>query len=219
MIKLFESKYQRLRLIEAMFVGAIIAANLTSVKMVSLFGGLITVAGTFVYVATFLFTDVVNDVYGKREARNLVMMGIYAQLLFLGFVILSVVFKFPGWWENQEAYKSVVMVTPRIFVASFITYLVSQHHDVWFFAKIKGWTKGRQLWLRNNLSTIVSQFYDAILFTVIAFAFVVPFKILVVMAFTSWLIKVIAAAVDTPFCYLGVRFLKGGVSDGREREL
>ena len=219
MIKLFESKYQRLRLIEAMFVGAIIAANLTSVKMVSLFGGLITVAGTFVYVATFLFTDTANDVYGKKEARNLVMMGIYAQLLFLGFVILSVLFKFPGWWENQEAYKSIVMVTPRIFVASFITYLVSQHHDVWFFAKIKEKTGGRYLWLRNNVSTIVSQFYDAILFTVLAFAFVVPFKILVVMAFTSWLIKVIAAAVDTPFCYLGVRFLKGGVSDGREREL
>jgi uncharacterized integral membrane protein (TIGR00697 family) len=97
---------------------------------------------------------------------------------------------------------------PRIVLASMVAYLVSQHHDVFAFSFWRRKTKARFLWLRNNASTMVSQALDTGLFITIAFWGTVPNNILVNMLITQYIIKLAIAALDTPFCYLMVYFLR-----------
>ncbi|PIZ54623.1 transporter, partial [Candidatus Uhrbacteria bacterium CG_4_10_14_0_2_um_filter_41_7] len=87
---------------------------------------------------------------------------------------------------------------PRITVASFIAYLISQHHDVWAFHFWKKKTNGKHLWLRNNASTVVSQLIDTVVFTFIAFYGVLP---IVPLILGTWVVKILIALIDTPFIY------------------
>ena len=91
---------------------------------------------------------------------------------------------------------------PRIAIASLIAYLVSQNHDVWFYAKLKKKDKTKRLWLRNNLSTITSQLLDNIIFTLIAFVGIFSWSTIGQIFITSLIMKVIVAGCDTPFLYL-----------------
>ena len=114
--------------------------------------------------------------------------------------------------DLQSAYDTIFGTTIRIFIASITAFLIAQLHDVWAFNFWKQKTKGKHLWLRNNLSTIVSQFIDTTLFMFIAFYHISPqftgtyvFSLVI----PYWLVKVLFALFDTPFCYVGVRWLKG----------
>jgi len=114
-------------------------------------------------------------------------------------------------WGNQEAFESVFGATMRMMIASIIAFLISQLHDVWSFDFWKRKTKGKYLWLRNNLSTFVSQFVDTTIFMFLAFykvapKFTVPFVFSLIIPY--WLFKVVFALIDTPLCYLGVKWLK-----------
>jgi hypothetical protein len=114
-------------------------------------------------------------------------------------------------WEGQSAYESILGMVPRITLASMIAYLISQHHDVFAFHFWRQKTKGRFLWLRNNASTMVSQALDTGLFIPIAFWGTVSTEVLTEMLLTQYVIKLIIAAGDTPFCYLLVALLKNKV--------
>ncbi|MBW2965625.1 queuosine precursor transporter, partial [Candidatus Woesearchaeota archaeon] len=114
-------------------------------------------------------------------------------------------------WGNQEAFASVFGSSLRMIIASVIAFAVSQFHDVWSFHFWKKKTHGRYLWLRNNLSTGVSQLIDTILFMFIAFykinpKFTVPFIISLIIPY--WLFKVGFALADTPLCYALVAWMK-----------
>ncbi len=96
----------------------------------------------------------------------------------------------------------------RIVAASMVAYLISQLHDVWAFLFWRRVTAGKHLWLRNNLSTIVSQFLDSIIFITLAFAGTVANAVLVNMIISQYLVKIILVLADTPFCYLAVRWAR-----------
>lgn len=108
-------------------------------------------------------------------------------------------------WQNQDAFVSVVGSTSRIIVASLAAYLVSQYHDVWLFHLLKRKTGGKHLWLRNNASTAVSQLIDSVIFIVIAFYGVMPVWPLI---FGQWIVKMAIALIDTPLVYLFVGILR-----------
>lgn len=108
----------------------------------------------------------------------------------------------------QDLYTRVFSPQLRIVAASLAAYLVSQHHDVWAFWKWREITGGRFLWIRNNASTMVSQLLDSAIFTTIAFYGTVEAAVLLDMALSMWLFKVLVAAADTPFVYLGVALLR-----------
>ncbi|WP_157054822.1 queuosine precursor transporter, partial [Salidesulfovibrio brasiliensis] len=115
----------------------------------------------------------------------------------------------PGavFWQNQEAFGSVIGSTPRIVAASLCAYFVSQHSDVRLFHFIRRLTNGRHLWLRNNLSTMVSQLADSTIFVTIAFWGVLPVGEIII---GQWLAKMLIAAVDTPVVYLVTGLLGRG---------
>lgn len=191
--------------IKYLFVVSLLLANILASKIIMV-GGLVLPAAIILYPFTFLFTDVVAEVEGKKRAGALVMTGFYLSL-FMVIVILAGRFLPPApFWGYQEAYNAILGSTPRIVLASLIAYLISQNHDIWAFHWWRARTGGRHLWVRNNLSTIVSQMIDSVLFIGIAFWGTVPPATIGVMILSQYIVKVGIALLDTPFCYLLVRW-------------
>ena len=112
-------------------------------------------------------------------------------------------------WPNEAAFKSILGSTSRIIVASFTAYLISQLHDVWAFHFWRRKTRARHLWLRNNLSTMASQFIDSAIFINIAFYGVLPVWPLIA---GQWIVKMAIAVLDTPvvYCVVGAMSARQG---------
>ena len=193
-----------------LFTTCLIVANIIAVKLISIFGWVVP-AGIIAYPLTFLFTDVIAELYGRKIASRVVWAGFGANILMVILIFGGKLLPPASSWEDQLAYESILSMVPRITLASMIAYLVSQHHDVFAFHFWRKKTKGRFLWLRNNASTMVSQALDTGLFITIAFWGTVPTAVITEMLLTQYVIKLIIAACDTPFCYLLVALLKNRV--------
>ena len=193
-----------------LFTACLLVANILAVKLVSI-GGWVVPAGVIAYPLTFLFTDVITELYGRRIASRVVWLGFGANILMVILVFSGKLLPPAPFWEGQPAYESILGMVPRIVLASMIAYLISQHHDVFAFHFWRKKTKARFLWLRNNASTMVSQGLDTGIFITVAFWGIVPTGILVNMLVSQYIIKLAIAAGDTPFCYLLVGLLKGRV--------
>jgi hypothetical protein len=160
--------------------------------------GIYVPAGVIAYSITFIATDVISEIWGKERARDAVFGGFIA--LFAVFVLIQISLIWPNapFWTNNDAFASILGSTSRIIIASLTAYLISQMHDVWAFHFWKRMTNNRHLWLRNNLSTAVSQFLDSFIFVTIAFYGVMPIWPLI---YGQWLIKFMIAVLDTPIVY------------------
>jgi queuosine precursor transporter len=201
----------------ALFTGAIVAANLIGTKVIPFFRiGSFQFTGSvgiFLFPLSFLITDIVAEVYGPRATRAMVTGTLVVLLLVLGVTALATVLPPADRFAAlNEAYSTVFRSTLRILAASIVAFSLSQYHDVWAFNFWKKKTQGRFLWLRNNLSTIASQGIDTVIFMLIAFwgvteRFTLGY-VLMSMVPPYYLIKILAAFLDTPFVYLGVGLLK-----------
>ena len=190
-----------------LFASFFVLANLLAVKRVDV-GGLTLTLGLLSFPFMFLITDVVNEVYGKKVAQDLVKNGFYVMLFALAVTQIAVRLPASQSFANQEAFALIFGAVPRITFASIGAYLVSQFHDVWAFQFWRNVTGGKHLWLRNNLSTIVSQAMDSVVFIGLAFYGVVPLTVLWSMIIGQWLVKWLIAVLETPLCYLGVMWAK-----------
>jgi len=181
-------------------VGVIIA-NIQVMKTIQIFG-LVTAMGNVIYSSLFLVTDIINENHSKKDAQKAVWIGFF--VLITTTIIMQISIQFIPDESDflSEHITAIFSVLPRIAFASLIAYLISQSHDVWFFAKLKKRHKKRYLWLRNNLSTVTSQLLDNIIFTLIAFVGVFSWSVIGQIFLTSFILKVIVAACDTPFVYL-----------------
>ena len=208
---------EKTNILLGLFVGSLIAANLIGLKIAN-FGIFEASAGILLFPILFLVTDIIEEVHGKKKAQELVIIGFIVLIVILAVTALAI-YGLPhasrsvlGSEDLQDAYDTIFGTTIRIFIASITAFLIAQMHDVWAFNFWKQKTKGKHLWLRNNLSTIVSQFLDTTLFMFIAF-YGISSKFTADYIFTLiipyWIVKVLFAIFDTPFCYLGVRWLKG----------
>ncbi|MBN2538429.1 MAG: queuosine precursor transporter [Deltaproteobacteria bacterium] len=199
---------QNIQFIKYLFVCSLLLANIIASKII-IVGGLVLPAAIILYPLTFLFTDVVAEVEGKKSAGDLVMTGFYMSLFMVLVILAARLLPAAGFWKHQEAYNIILGSTPRIVTASMIAYIVSQRHDVWAFHWWRKKTAGRHLWLRNNLSTIVSQLIDSVLFITIAFWGIFPPAAIGMMILSQYLVKIGIALLDTPICYMLVRFYGG----------
>ena len=193
----------------SIFIGSITIASVLASKIIDVFG-LFMPAGVLAYSITFICTDVISEIWGKKRANATVLGGFIALLCVLLLVQLSLGWPKAPFWTNEAAFNSILGSTSRIIVASFIAYLISQFHDVWAFHFWKKVTKERHLWLRNNLSTAVSQFFDTFIFITIAFYGVMPIGSLI---FGQWIVKMTIALLDTPVIYLVVHQVRRSMGD------
>lgn len=193
-------KQERPDFLIATFAGLVVLANITAVKQVEI-AGLYAPAAVIAYSVTFLLTDMLAEHYSKRAAHRAVWAGFYANLLLVAVVLITVKMTPAPFWGLQEEYEKILVLVPRIVLASMTAFLISQHLDVIQFHLWREKTRGRYLWLRNNASTMVSQLVDTTLFITIAFYGIPDFPILAVIK-GQYLIKLAIAALDTPFIYL-----------------
>jgi hypothetical protein len=204
------SKQDKTSLLQGLFIAALIASNLLGTKITEIWFVEFSV-GIFAYPITFLITDMIEEVHGKEKTKQLVTTGLISLIFVLLLTSLSVSLPFAERSLVQEEYTQIFGISLRIFIASITAFSISQLHDVWAFNFWKEKTKGRFLWLRNNLSTITSQFLDSTIFMFIAFYGISP-KFTVAYIFTLiipyWILKIVVAFFDTPLVYLGVSWLR-----------
>jgi uncharacterized integral membrane protein (TIGR00697 family) len=179
------------------FVGLVVMAQILANKIV-LFGMFTLPAGVIVYATSFLVTDILCEFYGKKKALEAVWGGFLASILLVLAVKVAVAWPPAPFWTGQEAFQTTLQMTERIVLGSLVAYVVSQNWDVRIFHKLKEMTGGRHLWLRNNVSTMTSQALDTVIFITIAFYGVLPVVPLII---GQYIVKLLIAALDTPFIY------------------
>lgn len=178
---------------------AIILANIQVTKNIELFG-LTATLGNIMYGTIFLITDTINELFGVKEAKKAVLLGFAVMIVTLVIMQTALLFTPTEWDEGHSALAYTFGLLPRIALGSIIAYLISQWFDVQFFDFLK--RKNNPLWVRNNGSTLVSQLIDTLIFVPIAFIGLYDTGVLIEIALTTYLIKVVVAFLDTPFIYL-----------------
>lgn len=188
-------------------VVATITANIEVLILIESFG-IEQTLGNILFASTFLVTDILAEIYGKDEARKAVHIGIFTSI---AFIIIS-----QSWFlytpsPNDTFIEPILTIfnnTPRLMFASIFVYIIVQRFDVWLYHYIWDKTtkhtnnKDSKLWIRNNLSTLVSQLFNTVLFTFIAFYNVYDTDIILSIIIATYIIFCVTSLLDTPFVYL-----------------
>ncbi|MDO9066561.1 MAG: queuosine precursor transporter [Chloroflexota bacterium] len=188
-----------------MFVTCLITANIIAVKVISI-GALIMPAAIIVFPLSYIFGDVLTEVYGFRMTRKVIWLGFACNLIFVIFVWAGQLLPAASFWTGQEAYETILGYTPRLLAASFCGYLVGEFANSLVLARLKILTRGRWLWTRTIGSTVVGQGLDTSIFITLAFIGTPSF--MPVMILYHWLVKTGIEVVATPFTYVIVKHLK-----------
>ena len=180
---------------------SVIVANIQVTKTIEIFG-LEATLGNIVYATSFLATDILNENYGRKSATKAVWIGFFALICMTVMMNLALWFVPAESDFAQESLRTIFSIMPRIAAGSLVAYGVSQFHDVWAYNFWKGRRPQRRyIWIRNNLSTMVSQLIDTVLFVFIAFYGIFEGGVLLQIALSTYLLKWLVAAADTPFIY------------------
>jgi uncharacterized integral membrane protein (TIGR00697 family) len=193
--------------ITAIFAVVIIVSNIASAK-ISSFWGLTLDAGTVLFPLSYIFGDILTEVYGYGAARRVIWIGFSGSLLAsVIFIIVGVLPPAPD-WPNQDAYMAILGLTPRIVVASLVAYLAGQFANSYVLARMKVRTEGRMLWTRTIGSTIVGELIDSAIFVVAAFSGVFASSLILPLIVSNYIFKVGVEVLCTPATYWVVRALK-----------
>lgn len=204
----------------ALFITSLVVSNLIFQKFfywnpfgkIELFGApLFEISvGVLPYPVTFLITDLISEIFGKKKANQIVTAGIFASFFSMGFIYISdAVPAIPSSPIDDALFKKVFALSPVAVLASMIAYLCAQYVDIAIYHFWKKLTKGKYLWLRNNFSTFLSQFIDT--FTVVGLLCIfgiLPWNLFYGLVISGFIFKIFIAFLDTPFLYFFVYLLR-----------
>ena len=202
-----KKNYKYLGTISVFFVSVLLISNVASTKIVDLkwfvFDG-----GTLLFPLSYIFGDILTEVYGYKNSRSVIWMGFFMALLMS--VIFIIIGKLPSasGWNNQAAYDAILGLTPRIVCASLIAYFFGEFSNSFILAKMKILTKGKWLWTRTIGSTVVGELVDSALFIMIAFFGILPGSLLLTLIISNYLFKTAVEILFTPITYKVIKFLK-----------
>jgi uncharacterized integral membrane protein (TIGR00697 family) len=191
----------------ALFVAVLLISNIASTKILILwkftFDG-----GTILFPLSYIFGDILTEVYGFKRSRRVIWLGFFSALLMS--LVLYVVQILPpaADWHNQQAFESVLGFIPRIVIASLIAYFVGEFSNSITLSVIKIRTKGKFLWIRTIFSTIIGEGIDTIVFCMIAFYGTLPGNVLWAIILSNYIFKCAVEILLTPVTYKVVNFLK-----------
>ena len=191
----------------AIFITCLITANITAVKLVNVFG-FVFPAGIVIFPISYIFGDILTEVYGYRQARRVIWLGFLCNLLVVVAIWIGQVLPPASIWNAQAAYERILGYAPRLLLASFLAYLIGEFANSFVMAKMKIATRGRWLWTRTIGSTLVGEGLDSLVFMTIAFVGEIPMTVLALAIITQWLAKSTYEAAATPLTYAAVGFLK-----------
>jgi len=199
--------YKYFNIISVFFVSILLISNVASTKIVDLtwfaFDG-----GTLLFPLSYIFNDILTEVYGYKNSRQIIWLGFFSALVMsLVFIIIGILPSAPG-WENQDAYMKILGLTPRIVVASLIAYFCGEFLNSFVLAKIKILTSGKWLWIRLIGSTIAGELVDSLLFILIAFWGVLPFSLIITLIICNFIFKILFELLFLPVTYKIIASLK-----------
>lgn len=191
---------------------SLLLANIMGPKL-TIIAGLQTSMGVILYSSIFFATDLLSEKYGRREAQRAVLLGFFVSLALVVITQISMLY-LPSDRPETAAFASsvheaTVMLfdyTPRFVFGSLLAYLISQSFDVWIFHKIRAATKGKHLWFRNTLSTLLSQAVDTLIYGLVVWWGLVDLGTALGLAAAKYVFKFMIAVIDTPFIYLACRW-------------
>jgi len=192
---------------------AVIIGNIQVLKTVDFFYSPEPVAlGTVLFASTFLCTDILSEHFGKDKAQKNVLIGFISFLFVTIIMLITIGFNPSANDWAQDSLENIFTPMSRFFIASMIAYLVSQYFDVWIYSTIKNLTMNRFLWLRNNLSTILSSLIDNTVFSILAWIILNPnpetfYNVIMIYILGTYILRIFIALIDTPFIYLSKIFL------------
>ena len=196
-----------LDIITALFVAVLLISNVASTKIVDL--GFFTFdGGTLLFPLSYIFGDILTEVYGYARSRRVIWLGFMSALLmsvtFIGVGMLPAATD----WPHQDAYDQILGFTPRIVIASLIAYFAGEFSNSFTLAKLKIATQGRWLWLRTISSTLIGQVLDTALFILIAFTGAAPNHLLLTLIVSNYIFKCGVEILFTPITYWVTGWLK-----------
>jgi len=197
----------RFVVVATLFVTCLITANIIIVKQISI-GNLVLPAAIIIFPLSYIFGDILTEVYGFQQARRIIWLGFLCNLVAVGAIWIGKLLPPAQVFEAQQAYERILGSTPRFLVASFVAYLAGEFANSFVLAKMKVKTKGRWLWMRTIGSTLVGQGVDTLIVLSIAFLGVLPPSVLGIMILSHWLLKTVYEVLATPFTYIVVNYLK-----------
>lgn len=184
-----------------------ILANIEVAVAVKAFG-LEQTLGNTLFASTFLATDILSECYGKKESQKGLLIGIFTSLIFIAFSLIWQLY-IPS--KNDVSFpflKALFSNTPRILISSLLAYIISEfldvqlYHFIWSLTKKKSGEEGKFLWLRNNISTLIAQFVNIVIFNFGAFYFIYDLPTLITITASCYAIYVVTSLLDTPFIYI-----------------
>jgi hypothetical protein len=209
-------RHRWLPAITAVFVTSLIISNITAVKLISV-GPFVLPAAILIFPISYIFGDILTEVYGYARARRVIWIGFGCNLLAVLIIWVSIELPPAPFWRigsfaspqsSQQAYQAIFGFTPRILAASFVAYLVGEFLNSFVLAKMKIATRGRHLWMRTIGSTLVGQLVDSGIFILLTFYGTISSSALGPLVVTQWLMKSAYETVITPFTYIVVNYLK-----------
>ena len=190
------------------FVTCLLLSNIIAGKMWAVTESITLPAAVILFPVTYILGDVFTEVYGFKKARSVIWTGFGCSFFAVLIYLATIALPHPGFWENQGAYEIVMGTTPRVALASFAGYLFGEFSNSMILSKLKVATKGKNLWVRTILSTLVGEGFDSIIFITISFWGTMDNKTILSMILFQYLFKVGYEVIFTPLTYLVVGKVK-----------
>ena len=206
----------------AIFIAALVVCNLIANKFITIdlgFKTFVISAGVLPYPITFLITDILSEIYGKKKTSRIVWAGFGASIFVLGVLLLAQQFTaIAGSPVDDETFNKVFGNSWQVIFASMTAYLCAQLIDVRIYHFWKEKTAGKHLWLRNNFSTVFSQLLDTTLVVCVLFLGIRSNSEILQFILDGWLFKILCAFIDTPLLYASTSLIrkKLGLKFGEE---
>ncbi|WP_027183373.1 queuosine precursor transporter [Desulfovibrio inopinatus] len=200
-------QFRYLDIITVFFVSVLLISNIASTKILEL-GSFTFDGGTILFPLSYIFGDILTEVYGYGRSRRVIWLGFFSA--FLMSTVLMIVGALPpaADWPHQSAYETILGLTPRIVIASLVAYFLGEFVNSYAMARLKIVSKGKFLWVRTIGSTIAGEFVDTVIFVVIAFWGVFSTDLLITIIISNYIFKTMVEILFTPLTYLIVGFLK-----------
>jgi uncharacterized integral membrane protein (TIGR00697 family) len=191
----------------AVFITCLITANIIIVKQVEILGVTLP-AGIVIFPLSYVFGDILTEVYGFATARKVIWLGFLCNLLAVFAIWLAQVIPASPVFDAQAAYERILGSTPRFLAASFLAYIAGEFTNAIVLARMKVLTRGRWLWMRTIGSTVAGQLADTLLVLAIGFGGVLHWEVIALMGLSHWVAKVTYEVIATPLTYWLVGYLK-----------
>ncbi len=189
------------------FVVFLLLSNIVAGKLIT-FGGIVLPAAVVLFPVTYIFGDILTEVYGFKGSRLVIWAGLLANVFMAAVFLLVLALPYPGFWPHQGAYAQVLGITPKVVFASVLGYFCGEFCNSVTLSVLKIATRGKHLWLRTISSTVVGEGVDTLIFITIVFAGTVPGGVLYNMILAQYLFKVVYEVLATPLTYAAAGWLK-----------